>query len=154
MHGVAHPESCIQIPQGLPPADLVDSADHRGLKIVCGNTDYLGAAVGTNDEQMVEWTRSKLSTIKPVERAVSDPSFPVLLAFRLAKTNVLTVPTYLNRALPLRVSCVPLADFDSRVRNCLLSRLDLPVPLPAPAFTSLTQPGRNGGLGLRLRSSV
>ena len=89
-----------------------------------------------------------------MERAVSDPSFPVLLALRLAKTNVLTVPTYLNRALPLRVSCVPLADFDLRVRNCLLSRLDLPVPLPAPAFTSLTQPGRNGGLGLRLRSSI
>ena len=55
VHGVAvHPDSCIQIPQGLPTADLVDSADHRGLKIVCGNTDYLGAAVGTNDEQMVE----------------------------------------------------------------------------------------------------
>ena len=70
---------------------------------------------------MVEWTRSKLSTIKPVERAVSDPSFPVLLAIRLAKTNVLTVPTYLNRALPFRVSSAPLADFDSRVRNCLLS---------------------------------
>ena len=33
-------------------------------------------------------------------------------------------------------------------------RLDLPVPLPAPAFISMTQPGRNGGLGLRLRSCI
>ncbi len=87
--------------------------------------NHLGAAVGTNDEQMVEWTRSKLSTFKPVERAVSDPSFPVL-----PKTNVLTVPTYLNRALPLRVTCVPLSEFDLRVHNCLLSRLDLLSPFP------------------------
>ena len=67
-----------------------------------------------------------------MERAVSDPSFPVLLALRLAKTNVLTVPTYLDRALPLRVSCVPLADFDLRVRNCLLSRLDVTSLCPFP----------------------
>ena len=39
-HGVTvHADSCIQIPQGLPSAILVQAADNRGLKIVCGNTD-------------------------------------------------------------------------------------------------------------------
>ena len=151
---LVHPDSCIQFPRAPPSSAARAAADERGLQIVQGNADYLGAAIGLDDGAMREWLHAKLSSISPVQRAIADPDFPVLLALRLAKSNALSVPTYLNRTLPFRVSADPLVDFDRHLRSTLLCRLDLPAPLPAPAFISLTQPGRNGGLGLRLRSSI
>ena len=57
---------------------------------------------------------------------------------------------YLLRAMPLRVTLAPITSFDQRNREALLPRLlRSSNPLPPSALISLTQPGGNGGLGLR-----
>ena len=49
----------------------------------------------------------------------------------------------------MRVTSAPITAFHSTLVNALCDRLQLPSPLPPSASSSLTQPGVNGGLGLR-----
>ena len=91
----------------------------------------------------------------PVTRALRDSRFPSLLALQLAKITNIPKPMYLLRAMPLRVTLAPITSFDLRNREALLPRLlRSSNPLPPSALVSLTQPGGNGGLGLRELGSI
>ena len=106
--------------------------------------------VGLDDQAAVVWLETKLANQTPVTRALRDSRFPSLLALQLAKISNIPKPMYLLRAMPLRITLTPITAFDQRNRDALLPRLlRCSTPLPSSALVSLTQPGGNGGLGLR-----
>ena len=141
-------KSVIQQPHGEPLPATLEAANARGLKIVRGNCELLGAAIGPDDGSLTDWLRESLALESPISRAICDPDLPPLLALRLDRTCHLPRPSYLMRALPLRVTTDLLTDFDTTLRCALCARLDLPDPLPTSAQISIEQPSRNGGLGL------
>ena len=149
-----HPDSCLQVPRGEPSEALAGAAAAQGLRVVRGNTDYLGGALGLDDAGLEAWVREKLAALSPVERAITDDDLPALHAIRFAKMNLHPMPTYISRALPFRVSAGPVGEFGDRVRDAVLRRLHLPQPLPDSAIISLSQPSRNGGMGMRSWRSV
>ena len=149
-----HPDSCLQIPRGEPSEALAGAAAAQSLRIVRGNTDYLGGVLGLDDAGLEAWVRDKLAALSPVERAITDDDFPALHATRFAKMNLHSMPTYICRALPFRASAGPVCEFGDRVRDAVFRRLRLPEPLPDSAIISWSQPSRNGGMGMRCWRSV
>ena len=139
-----HPDSCLQIPRGEPSEALAGAAAAQSLRIVRGNTDYLGGVLGLDDAGLEAWVRDKLAALSPVERAITDDDFPALHATRFAKMNLHSMPTYICRALPFRASAGPVCEFGDRVRDAVFRRLRLPEPLPDSAIISWSQPSRNG----------
>ena len=139
----------IQQAAGEPSALTAQMVVERGLEVVCGNHKCLGGLVGVNDQASVAWLEAKLARQSPVTRALVDPRFPSLLAINMLKISNIPKPMYLLRAMPLRVTLVPITNFDQRNRQALLPRLlRSSTPLPSSALVSLTQPGGNGGVGV------
>jgi hypothetical protein len=139
----------VQQPRGPASQLTVALAARAGISIVYGNHSYLGAVVGVDDEDASAWLSAKLSSFSPLTAAIQNPSFPSALAFQLAKVNRNPSCVYLIRSLPLRVSRGPTVAFHAALINALSSRLHLPSHLPPSAAITFSQPGANGGLGLR-----
>ena len=53
-------KTVVQQPAGEPTPITCWLAAERGLRIVCGNFEYLGGAVGLDDVAMTEWVGKKL----------------------------------------------------------------------------------------------
>ena len=139
----------VQQPRGPASQLTVALAARAGISIVYGSHSYLGAVVGVDDEDASAWLFAKLSSFSPLTAAIQNPSFPSALAFHLAKVNRNPSCVYLIRSLPLRVSRGPTVAFHAALINALSSRLHLPSHLPPSAAITFSQPGANGGLGLR-----
>jgi hypothetical protein len=139
----------VQQATGEPSDFTVRSAARRGIAIVRGNHKYLGGYVGVDDDAAATWLQSKLEEHSSILDAIRDSRFPLQLAMKLAQINHLPTPIYLLRSLPIRVSLPQMKSFDLSLRGALSARLELPDPIPPSALISLTQPGGNGGCGLR-----
>ena len=142
-------KTVVQQARGAPTPATTAAATERGLSLVLGNHDYLGAYIGVDDEAGREWLLAKLLRLSPVSRAIQDTRLPSILAIQLTKTCVITTPGYLARCLPLRVTRDLLRTFDNSILTALTARLRLPNPLPITALQSLTQPMDQGGMGIR-----
>ena len=153
-------KTVVQIPQAdiaeAPLEAIVTAAAVRGLPVVRGNWESIGAQLGLDFHAMAEWVTAKLDTQRPVLRAISDTTIPAATAMRLAKVCALPIPTYIMRCLPTSATLDGLAAFDARLSASLFDRLGLPAlhSLPEGAQLSICQPGRNGGLGLRRLEQV
>ena len=142
-------KTVVQQPSGEPTATTCWLAAERGLRVVCGNFEYLGGAVGLDDKAMTTWVGEKLLSQTPLKKAIVDPDCPSMLALNLTKVNLLPVPTYLLRAMPFRNCAAPVSALATQHERALMSRQGISTPLSPQANISLTQPGRNGGLGVR-----
>ena len=141
-------KSKIQCGAEVDPESIKERVTERKMTLIRGNTKYLGGQVGHDIEAMKTYVTERLNP-SVIEKAISDPITPISLAITLAKTCILPQPTYLLRAMPLEATLEPILKFDLRVRQALCKRIGLPFPLPETANISLTQPNRNGGVGLR-----
>ena len=145
----------VQQAAGEPSELTAQLAADRGLQVVRGNHNCLGGLVGVDDQAAVSWLEAKLAKQTPVTRALVDPRFPSLLAINMLKISNIPKPMYLLRAMPLRITLVPLTNFDQRNRQALLPRLlRSTTPLPSSALISFTQPAGNGGLGVLELTSI
>jgi len=145
----------IQQAEGQPSDFTTRAAAERGLEIVCGNFKSLGGLVGVDDAAAVEWLEAKLQKQSPVTKVMTDSRFPSLLALNLANISHIPKPMYLARALPIRWTAGPIANFDCRNREALLPRLlRSSKPLASSALVSLTQPGANGGTSFGQLDSI
>ena len=153
-------KTVVQIPQADVAEESLDAivtaATVRGLPVVRGNWQSIGAQLGLDFDAMAEWVTAKLDKQRPVLRAISDTSIPAATAMRLAKVCALPIPTYIMRCLPTRATLEGLAAFDARLSASLFDRLGLPAlhSLSEGAQLSICQPGRNGGLGFRRMEQV
>jgi hypothetical protein len=147
-------KTVVQQPSGTPSNTTRTLTAQRGLRLVLGNCKYLGGMVGVDYPAMRTWLEHKLLTQTPLKRAITDPDCPSMLALNLAKVCLLPLPTYLMRAMPLSATSDPISALDTAHRAALATRHGTPTPLPPPAIISLSQPGRNGGLGLRSVATV
>ena len=145
----------IQQATGEPSEQTAQLAANRGLEVVRGNNKCLGGLVGVDDQAAVTWLEAKLAKQSPVTRALRDPRFPSLLGQHVVKLSNIPKPMYLLRAMPLRITLIPITNFDQRNREALLPRLlRCSTPLPSSALVFLTQPGGNGGVGLKALESI
>jgi hypothetical protein len=143
------PKTKIQQAAGVPSEFTRRAAAERGIEIVNGNVKCLGGMVGVDDVAAVAWLKDKLAKQSSITDAIKDSRFPLIHALCCAKINNIPKPIFLLRAMPLRVTLVPISDFDRANRMALTPRLlRCSSPLPPSALVSLTQPGRNGGMGL------
>ena len=125
------------------------AADARGIEIINGNVKCLGGMVGVDDAAATAWLKDKLVRQSPITNAIKDSRFPLIHALRCAKINNIPKPIFLLRAMPLRITQEAISAFDRANRLALIPRLlRCSRPLPPSALISLTQPGRNGGMGL------
>jgi hypothetical protein len=139
----------VQQPRGPASELTLALAAQAGLAITYGNHPYLGAVVGVDDAQASSWLLGELTKPSPLSRAVRDRNFPCALAYQITKVNLNPSVVYHMRSFPMRVASAPVAAFHLTLVDALCNRLQLPSPLQPSASLSLTQPGANGGLGLR-----
>ena len=142
-------KTVVQQPTGEPTRTTCWLAAERGLRLVCGNSEYLGGAVGLDDDAMSAWVGEKLLRLTPLKKAIADIDCPSILALNLTKVNLLPVPSYLLRAMPFRICAAPVSALAAQHERTLMSRQGIPTPLSPPAQISFSQPGRNGGIGVR-----
>ena len=126
----------------------------RQLTIVHGNDSSLGARLGINHTSLADWVQPQVTDHVPVIEAISDPRLPTQVAMLIARVCILPKVNYLTRALPPIATKHAMADFDSRLERAIISRLQLPNPLPDKANFILHQPIRNSGLGFRSMASI
>ena len=139
----------VQQAAGVPSEFTQRAAAARGIEIVNGNVKCLGGMVGVDDAAATAWLKDKLVQQSPITNAIKDPRFPLIHALRCAKINNIPKPIFLLRAMPLRITQEAISAFDRANRLALTPRLlRCSRPLPPSAQISLTQPGRNGGMGL------
>jgi hypothetical protein len=142
-------KTVVQQPAGNPTDQTRFMTASRELRLVMGNYKCLGGVVGLDDRAMVSWLQEKLLGQAPLKRAIADEDCPALLALNLTKVCLLPVPTYLMRSMPYRNIAAPISDLANQHVTTLIARHGMPTPLPPSAQTSLSQPGRNGGVGIR-----
>jgi hypothetical protein len=141
-----------QQPAGEPSAETCFRTARRGLRLVRGNYKYLGGMVGLDDVAMSRWLDDKLLSQAPLKRAIADPDCPSMLALNLSKTYLLPVPTYLMRSMPYRNIAAPISALADQHVIALTARHS--IPHPPSAQISFSQPGRNGGIGVRSVATV
>lgn len=142
-------KTVVQQPAGNPNDQTRFMTASRELRLVMGNYKCLGGVVGLDDRAMVSWLQEKLLGQAPLKRAIADEDCPALLALNLTKVCLLPVPTYLMRSMPYRNIAAPISDLANQHVTTLIARHGMPTPLPLSEQTSLSQPGRNGGVGIR-----
>ena len=113
----------IQVTNGVPSEDLLLGASQRGITVVCGNVEALGAMVGLDDEEYEVFLEEELSSYDALFRAIRSPTLPAALALYYGRICVLPKPVYLMRNLPLRITLGQMGSFDTRLREAVLSRL-------------------------------
>ena len=140
-------KSKIQVTNGVPSEDLLLGASQRGITVVCGNVEALGAMVGLDDEEYEVFLEEELSSYDALFRAIRSPTLPAALALYYGRICVLPKPVYLMRNLPLRITLGQMGSFDTHLREAVLSRLDTPSHLPDTAIFTFHQPTGQGGMG-------
>jgi hypothetical protein len=147
-------KTVVQQPIGEPSSETCYRTARRDLRVVRGNYKYLGGVVGLDDHAMTGWLNDTLLSQAPLKRAIADPDCPPMLALNLAKVCLLPVPTYLMRSMPYRNIALPISALAQEHESALTARYAMPQPLPPSAQISFSQPGRNGGVGVRSCSTV
>ena len=87
-------KTVVQQPTGEPTRTTCWLAAERGLRLVCGNSEYLGGAVGLDDDAMSAWVGEKLLRLTPLKKAIADIDCPSILSTSQRLTCYLSPHTY------------------------------------------------------------
>lgn len=124
-------------------------ATRRRVPLALGCMETLGAPVGADCKEVGEILSRKVESHQNFFENILHPKLPVQVALLLLRKSAIPAMGYLTRVVPPSRLAPHAAAFDARVLRTVVTKLDLPSPLPDVARDTLLLPIRLGGFGMR-----
>lgn len=138
-----------------PPPALERMCTDRGLTLVLGCMEVLGAWVGVLGARVQAAVVSAAEEHKQLFDALANRNMPAQLSMLILRMCGQPRMNYLSRVTPPRVGREGMERFDAMVVGCVRARLALPaIDSTSKALHILSMPIRTGGCGLRRYSLI
>ena len=109
-----------------PPAGLVQACRDRGVELLLGTAEVLGAIVGTGDSDFEDFAIHKVESYMPLMDILKSSEFRAQIAVGILRSAMNNKLGYLMRALAPRHTRVACQMFDAHVQDtfCRIHRID------------------------------